>query len=144
MHKLRGGAGNVGARAIHRLATQAEAACAAGDRELASQLAQRLAVELQSLRHSAEPMFEAARGQAGPAEAVARAQDGSIEPQRIVDLITLLRQQSLQASDQFNAISSQIRSLLGDRTYQRVRRQIDNLQYGDAATALETASSPAG
>ena len=64
MHKLRGSAGMLGAKAIQQLAGEAEAACAAGEVERAARLATRLATMLQRLEQSAAPVFEAARAQA--------------------------------------------------------------------------------
>src|SRR6202040_2358592 len=57
MHKLRGSAGMLGATAIHQLAGEAEAACAAGAVERAAQLATKLATQLQQLHQHAAPAF---------------------------------------------------------------------------------------
>jgi glycosylphosphatidylinositol transamidase (GPIT) subunit GPI8 len=53
------------------------------------------------------------------------------------DLIDLLRQQSLSATDHFTSISSQLRRHLSKDSYALVRDHIDNLQFRDAANALE-------
>jgi CheY-like chemotaxis protein len=135
LHKLRGSAGLLGAKAIQQLAGEAEAACAAGQLELAAHLATRLATELQRLERSANPLLEAARAQADDA---ALADGDALEPRALADLVDLLRQQSLSALDRFNAISPQLRRRLGKESFERVRDHIDNLRFSDAARALET------
>jgi PAS domain S-box-containing protein len=61
-HKLKGGAGLLGAMGIHRLAGEAEAACVAGERRDVERLAGELAAGLTRLRASAR----AALGATGP------------------------------------------------------------------------------
>jgi HPt (histidine-containing phosphotransfer) domain-containing protein len=134
MHKLRGGAGMLGATAIHQLAGEAEAACAAGEVDRATYLATRLAVLLQRLRESAAPALAA-----DPAETEEEAPyvGARIEPQVLADFIDLLRQQSLSAMDRFGALSRPLRSHLGKESYELVRNHIDNLNFSEAANALE-------
>jgi len=134
MHKLRGSAGLVGATTIHRLATQAEAACLAGNGESAAQLAARLASELALLRLSATPAFRRA---ADKAEKTTHADIGELEPQALSALVTLLRDQNLAAWDSFSAISPQLRCDLGKESFNRVRELMDKLQFSAAADALE-------
>jgi PAS domain S-box-containing protein len=135
MHKLRGGAGMLGARAIQELAGEAEAACAAGDVDRAAHLATRLAALLQRLRASAAP----ALADLAQTQEESPFTGAKIEPQALADFIDLLRQQSLSAMDRFGSISRQLESLLGKESYELVRSQIDNLQFSDAADALEEA-----
>jgi PAS domain S-box-containing protein len=133
MHKLRGSAGMLGAKAIQQLACESEAACAAGDAARAAQLATRLATILQRLQQSAAPALMAAQTQ----EAATLSNRAELEPQDLVDLVELLRQQSLSAIDYFSSISPQLRGLLSEESYELVRNHIDNLQFTDAANALE-------
>src|SRR5450631_579236 len=134
MHKLRGGAGMLGAAAIQQLAGEAEAACAAGEVDRATYLATRLAALLQRLQRSA-----AATLAANPAKTEEEAPlvGATIEPQALADLIDLLRQQSLSAMDRFSSLSRPLQSVLGKESYELVRSHIDNLQFSDAANALE-------
>jgi HPt (histidine-containing phosphotransfer) domain-containing protein len=60
MHRLRGGACMLGAKAIFKLAGEVEATCASGEIERAKILANKLAIELQRMRSSAERVFIAA------------------------------------------------------------------------------------
>jgi HPt (histidine-containing phosphotransfer) domain-containing protein len=142
MHKLKGVAGTLGAKAIQRLAGEAEAACVAGEVKRAAHLATRLASQLQGLRQSASPTLKAARAQAEGS--LALLSDGEIEPQVLVDLVDRLRQQSLSVLDRFTSISPQLRRLLGKDSYEVVRNHIDNLQFRDAANALEECLSFGG
>ena len=134
MHKLRGSAGLLGATAIHELAGEAEAACVAGEVKSAAHLAKRIAIQLQGLRRSAAIAFKAAQA---PAEAAAPPSDGELEPQAIVDFVNLLREQSLSAVDRFSFISPSLLRLLGMDLFDLVGSCIDNLQFSDAADALE-------
>jgi len=133
MHKLRGSAGMLGAKAIHQLAGEAEAACVAGEVDLASDLAASLAALLQRLKESAAPALNASYG--NTEEEVASEEE--LEPRALADLVDLLRQQSLSAMDRFRTISPQLRRHLSASSYELVRDHIDNLQFSDAATALE-------
>ena len=123
----------LGAKAIHLLAGEAEAACVAGEVDLASDLAASLAALLQRLKECAAPALNASY--ANTKEEVASGVE--LEPQALTDLVGLLRQQSLSAMDRFRSISPQLRRLLSTSSYELVRDHIDNLQFSDAATALE-------
>ena len=134
MHKLKGSAGMLGAKTIQRLASEAEAASAANEVERASQLATRLSAELQRLHQNAAPVFTATQAEA---EEAALPSGGELEPQVVAGLIDLLRQQSLSATDHFSSLSPQLRRLLSKDSYELVRDHIRNLQFSDAANALE-------
>ena len=134
MHKLRGSAGLLGARAIQQLAGEAEAACTAGDVERASCLATSLGTQLRRLQLAAAPALRSA--QAAVEDEVLPVED-ELEPHDVADLINLLREQSLAAVDRFGSISPQLRRLLSKDSYELVRDHIDNLQFSDAASTLE-------
>jgi hypothetical protein len=57
LHKLKGSAAMLGARAIAQLAAEGDAACANGDIARAAPLATRIAIQLQRLREHALPAF---------------------------------------------------------------------------------------
>jgi HPt (histidine-containing phosphotransfer) domain-containing protein len=134
MHKLRGSAGMLGAKAIAQLAAEAEVASGAGEIERTAGLAARLAIQLQQLRQSVECAFV---GAPPDAEEAGVASAAALEPQRLVDLVERLRQNSLSALGCFNAMSPQLRHVLGERTYNVVRAQMDSLQFSGAAESLE-------
>ncbi len=135
MHKLRGSAGLLGAKAIQRLAGEAEAACVGGDVALAGPLAQDLASELHRLRQSAEPAFQSRQA---PAEEVPVQGGDPLEMDALTELVGLLRQQKLSAMDRFKALSPQLRSHFSRGAYERVAEYLDSLRFSDAADILET------
>jgi hypothetical protein len=61
MHKLRGGACMLGAKAACELAGNVEDACNRGDHDRAAQLSTRLAGEIQRLRDNARPLLAGAQ-----------------------------------------------------------------------------------
>jgi CheY-like chemotaxis protein len=134
MHKLRGSAGLLGAKAIQRLAGEAEAACVGGDVALAGPLAEELASELYRLRQSAEPAFASRQA---PAEEVLLQGGDSLEMDALAEFVGLLRQQKLSAMDCFKTLSPQLRGHLRQGDYERVEEHLDNLRFGDAADILE-------
>jgi CheY-like chemotaxis protein len=134
MHKLRGSAGMLGARAIQQLAGEAEVACAAGDVERASSLATSLGAQLRRLQLAAAPALRSV--QAAVEDEVLPVGD-ELKPHDLADLINLLREQSLAAVDRFGSISPQLRRLLSKDSYELVRDHIGNLQFSDAASTLE-------
>jgi PAS domain S-box-containing protein len=137
MHKLRGSAGMLGALEIQRLAGAAEAACAAADARGAARLAADLASHLQRLAQGATRIFvdEPLLRDGAPLAAA-----GAPDPRLVTELIGLLRQQSLAALDRFGAVAPELRRRLGERPYARLLEQVENLQFGEAADALEAAS----
>jgi PAS domain S-box-containing protein len=139
MHKLKGSAGMLGARSIQHLAAEAEAASRAGELERAAELAARLDVELHQLLESAGPALSAERG--SQVSHVAQAGEAVLEPQLLVALIDLLRQQNLAAVGRFGAISSQLALRLGPGPFAQVLLHMDNLRFDDAIKVLE--QSPA-
>ena len=135
MHKLRGSAGLLGAKAIQRLAGEAEAACVEGDVALAAPLAVDLASQLHRLRQSAEPAFQLR--QAPVLDEIV--QDGDpLEMAALAELVDLLRQQKLSAMDRFKTLSPQLRGHLKLGDYERVEEHLDSLRFSDAADILET------
>ncbi len=133
MHKLRGSAGLLGATSIQAIAAEAEAACRAGEVDRAAALAARVATRLASLRERAGPAFAAPRAVAGMPVS-----DGDeVEPASLSGLLALLRQQNLSAAERFSALGPSLLRRMGRGSYERVREQIDNLRYNEAADAIE-------
>jgi hypothetical protein len=60
IHKLRGGACMLGAKAVYELAGDVEDACNRGDHDRAAQLSTRLTGEIQRLRENARPVLAGA------------------------------------------------------------------------------------
>jgi PAS domain S-box-containing protein len=135
MHKLKGSAGMLGAKAIHQLAGEAEAACASGEAKRAVRVALQLVGKLQGLRQSAACALAEPPTQAEDGTALTGSQE--LDPKAMADFLTLLRQQRVAAIDLFGQLSPQLRQLLSTDSFERVRKHIGNLQFSDAAKTLE-------
>jgi HPt (histidine-containing phosphotransfer) domain-containing protein len=133
IHRLRGGACMLGAKAVVELAGEVETACVSGQIERAKILANGLAVELQRVRSSAERVFVAARIEDGDGAGGAAVEPG---PPLLVELDALLRQQNPAALDRFSDIGPQLKYFMGAVSYGIMCRHIDNLEFEAAADEL--------
>ena len=130
LHKLRGGAGMLGARRIAQLAGDAEAACRAQQPPHTARLLRGLGQHLQQLQRDAAPVLDAL--------AVAPT-DGApqpLDPASLQSLLRLLRERSLAALDHFSAASAPLQRLLDPAAFERLRQHIDNLEFDEAAKVL--------
>jgi HPt (histidine-containing phosphotransfer) domain-containing protein len=134
MHKLKGTAGILGAKAIQLLAGKVEAACAARDLEGSRELVAKLAVQLDLLRLSAASALAAARLVPEEPE---QWNEAGVEPRHIAELVQLLRGQNLSAVQRFDSLTSQLRRFLGPVAFDVVREQVKSLQFEKAAEVLE-------
>jgi PAS domain S-box-containing protein len=135
MHKLRGCAGMLGAKAIQQLAGEAETAYAAGATDRASALVARLATQLQGLQRSAAPVLSARSSEADREPADVGVELG---PEALADFIALLRQQRLAATDRFTLLLPQLRRLLPADEFRTLRGDMENLRFSEAAESLDT------
>jgi len=140
MHKLKGSAGVLGAKAIQQLAAEAEQAGAAGNLGSLRELTARLAVQLHQLSLSAAAMLAAAP----PPAADAAPDEEWLDPRQLVELVQSLRLQNLSALKRFNSVAPQLRRILGSTSFDLVRQHMDRLQFDEAANALENGASPGG
>ena len=135
MHNLKGSAGTLGAKSIQRLAAQAEVACRAHQADQTAPLFLALTQQLHHLHRSAASMLDAAT------EVVVdddERQELALDPSQLVTLLELLRQLDLAALESFSALSPQLRRALGKESYAVLHKQIDNLQFADAAKTLDS------
>lgn len=137
LHKLKGSASMLGAHAIAQLAAAAEQACAAGEMRQVQELGAQLFTALTALREQAGVLLQATRTQR---QIVILPSDEALEPLLVGELVHLLRQQDLSARQRFNALAPGLRRLMGALRYDSCRSQIDQLQFADAADALEDCS----
>jgi PAS domain S-box-containing protein len=135
MHKLRGGACMLGAKAVHALAGQVEAACLGGNLAQAGELSSRLSNEMLLVSKSARPVIAAERTRADNLLLTGAV---PIAPSLFKELNALLRKQSLAAVDSFRSLSPQLRQSMGHAVYEQVRLHIDNLQFEEASNLLES------
>ena len=141
MHKLKGIAGMLGAKQIHALAAQTEAACIAGDAPRVAALAATLATHLQRLRDSGAPLVNAARAQS---DVAAVSEDPALTVPLVRELVHLLRQQNLSAMDRFRCIEPQLRRHLEASVDDALRRHMDALEFATVAEILESHLERAG
>jgi PAS domain S-box-containing protein len=134
MHKLRGGARLLGAKVIAELAGEAETACRAGDAARVARVTAELDTRLQALARSAAPVLAAMAADAAEVDAP---ENGEIDPGVVARLMELLRGKDLASLDYFSAVAPQLRQLLGKQSFLNVQRHVDNLQFKEAARALE-------
>ena len=133
MHKLRGSAGMLGVNAVQQLAGEAEQACAEGQTKKARQLLRKLDAQMDSLQQSAAPYLDAYDKlvDAVPAES-----GPPLAPEDLAGLCDLLQQQNMLAIQRFEELAAQIKALLGPERFARLRDDMDNLQFNDAAQVL--------
>jgi CheY-like chemotaxis protein len=136
MHKLRGGACMLGAKTVHALAAEIEAACLHGDIGHAAELHGRLSNEILLVNKSARSSIAAERARA---DSVLLTGAPPTAPSPFKELNALLRKQSLAAVESFESLSPRIRQSLGQANYEQLRSYIDNLQFEEASTLLESA-----
>jgi PAS domain S-box-containing protein len=142
MHKLTGAAGMLGANAIQQLAVDARAACVTGEGKRVARLAKALGVEIKRLGESAAPVLEEARAHADEALRAVAPRVEALKPEQLAELILSLRQQSLSARHRFDALSGDLRSMLGDGKFKIVRDQVENLKFMEAAKVIEDSGPP--
>jgi PAS domain S-box-containing protein len=143
MHKLNGSAGMLGANAVQQLAIDARAACVAGETKRLERLADALVIELLRLGQSAEPVLRTAKRRVSEAHKPPGVED-ALTPEVVTELIGALRQQSLSALCRFDAVSSQLRSMLGEKKFEVVRDLLDDLKFIAAAETLAESNSDRG
>ena len=134
MHKLRGGAGTLGAKTLQRLAHETEEACLAGALERAAALVPEVLEHLQTLSADAAAFLASPPPQAPEAPAL---QEAAADPQLLQSLAGLLRQQNLAALDHCNTAAGPLRRLMGAANYETLRSHVNNLRFGAAVTLLE-------
>jgi len=138
-HKLKGGAGMIGANRIMRLAGAAETTLLK-DRSLGAieKILQQLASALTTLREEAEPYLE--RRPANEANSEHAAGDPQhIKTTEIDELCTLLDAHNLSAIERFGAVSQSLRDNLHSARFDRLSEAIDNLDFTQAAALLREA-----
>lgn len=134
MHKLRGGAGALGAKAIAQAAGQIESACVTGIAQAVVPLILQLADQLQELKQDAAPFLGMAEAE-HPQEA-ADAQ-GDMDAAALRGLLDSLKRQELTAAGLFQALQEPLLKLLGPTVYTQVLNDMQGLRYGAVAAVLE-------
>jgi PAS domain S-box-containing protein len=138
-HKLKGGAGAIGATEVMRLAGEVEDALEAGQPpESIEGILRLLATALTALRSEAARMVE--QDTAACAIRVATpGQRRNATAGDLKELCTMLECQNLAAIDRFALLSESLGETLGAVEFAPVRAAIDNLEFQDGARLLRLA-----
>ncbi len=141
LHKLKGGAGMIGATTVHHLAGAAEAALAADQGpDMVGALLRQLAAAFTALGEELGPML-AAVPVAGPG--LTEQPDAPVVAtlKSIDRLLQLLDEQNIDVLEQLSAISPSLRERLGEACFTRLQEAVNSLDFSTAAVLLR-ASPP--
>ena len=131
LHKLKGSAGMLGAKAIQELAGLAEMDCRApaAATPRVPDWGPRLAAQLRELMNAASAVTEAPMLWLPPAE-----DDGS--PLPLDSLLELLRGNQLQAVDEFKALAPRLRQRMAAASHDALCEHMGMLRFGEAVKLL--------
>ena len=138
LHKLKGSAGMLGAKAIEQLAALAESDCRATDAEATPQAPDwgpRLAALLHELRRAAAAVTEPPKPVVEPPP-----DDGS--PLLLESLLALLRGNQLQALDEFKALAPRLQQRMDPASHGALCEHMAGLRFNDAARLLMALAQP--
>jgi PAS domain S-box-containing protein len=132
MHKLRGGAGQIGAKGLSQLAERIEQACRADDFRRATAMLPELEAMLQRLSTAVERLPKVnekvlARPSLSPAQAAEAA----------TELLPLLEEQSLDAIDRAKQLAPALQALLEPDQLAELGELIDSLRFAEAHQLLQ-------
>ncbi|MBX3607886.1 MAG: PAS domain S-box protein [Piscinibacter sp.] len=138
LHKLRGIAGNLGAKGLALAAGRAEEACRAEEEARAAAAIRETAALLQRLRAEAAPILQREDAVApGPAAAAPP------DAERLRQLRASLVQRDMAALGQFDSLSASLRCHLGPQVFEQVRSHLYGLRFDDALRLLEEPAADA-
>ena len=133
LHKLKGSAGLLGAGMIRDLAGQGEQACRVGEFVQAGQTVALLAAAVARLRHA---ISGAAAMKLAPDTGPDIEVTGTLDPEKLAELRSLLCQNNLLALQRFSELTPHLRTLLGHEAFARLCEQVDNLEFSEAGNEL--------
>ena len=138
LHKLRGSAGSLGARRVHRLATDAEAQLKRDPRDPgAARVLHQLAAAVAALVDHARPVLDAHRAQP-PRDADPAAPPPSADALRV--LSALLAQQDLAALDYVRELGPGLRAACGELRAREISDAVERLEFARAAALVAGAA----
>ncbi|MBF0152326.1 MAG: response regulator [Magnetococcales bacterium] len=144
LHKLRGSAGNTGAKAIHRMAGELETLLRAHPDEDITNRLPLLDAALQKLARAAAPHL-APPATPAPDHGVASPRAEAIPPadQAAIDaLLTALEQQNCAATSLFEALAPTLSAHLGAAELDQLTHAINSLSFDEALKQLATLKKP--
>jgi CheY-like chemotaxis protein len=132
MHKLRGGAGQLGARTIHDLARRIEEGFVNGSARRAVVLVKSLTLQLEQLRASAYTSFASE-----PLSELVPAASSPGNPPPLAEVVRLLREQNLAVLREVHEIYPWARMAWGDQRFDQFVQHLEHLRFAEAAAILE-------
>ncbi|MEO5341552.1 MAG: response regulator [Magnetococcus sp. MYC-9] len=136
LHKLRGVAGNLGAREINRMAGELESLLRTRPDEALSDRLLLLDRALQSLAHAAAPYMVV------PTPPAAESSNPPpLEPETLSMLMTALEQQSFEAIALFDACAPALSACWGEKEVALLAEAIGGLRFDEASKRLATLSA---
>ena len=145
VHRLRGSAGQLGAKGIFELGARIEAHCRVGERERAAELSGSFERALLELCTAIRTRSRSPDPDDPPCAVTSPL--GESDPETLDRLMALLAEQDLSALDAAGRMGPQLKTKLGDEAFQRLRQHLDRLEFSEAGSLLSSASardSPAG
>lgn len=139
MHKLRGAAGMLGVDAVHQLAGQIEKGLRNKVADDLNPALADLALQLQRLRLTWSSLT--VRSSAG-AKARSGVPPPSLDAHAVQRLIAQLKQQSLGAIEQFEALAPSLQTAMGGQRYSELREAMQNLRFQEAAQLVGSIKAP--
>lgn len=140
LHKLAGGAGLLGAKAIHRLAKEAETRLLAGSQDLdgLETLLAALADHLAALARAARPHLEAAaRAKEEQEVAVAAPSDLAQETAALAELKAQLAGRRMAALAQYQRLAPTLHGTLSADDFSHLEAAMERLDFKAALAVLE-------
>lgn len=142
LHKLRGSAGLVGARALQDLASAAEALLAdEPESALLPPLLERIATEFGNLAEAASPLLEDAARRRNDLR-LARAQAQPLDTAALRTFRDLLRGHEMSALDRFEDWAVALRDHLGDTRFAALDEAVAGFRFAEALVLLEGLEIP--
>lgn len=134
LHNLKGSAGTLGASKLHQLAMQAEEQARSLQSEALAVSLNLLSAHLTELEREAQPVLERVRDE----ENAQLFSPTPLDKQALQSLLTLLLDFNFAAEKPFLALTPALRHHLGAQSFEVLKRQIEDLKYGDAAMTIQT------
>jgi len=142
LHKLRGSAGLVGARALQDLASAADALLAdEPESALFQPLLERIATEFANLAEAAAPLLEDAARRRNDLR-LARAHAQPLDASALATLRTLLRDHEMSALDRFEDWAAALRDHLGDTRFAALDEAVSGFRFAEALVLLQGLEIP--
>lgn len=144
LHKVCGGAGQLGATKLQDLAGAAERAARTGDVARVSGLMPRVSLELKLLHANAARLIGEGRAERPPPQPALAPDPVACDTEKVWDLVGQLRAQEFAVLDAMTELAGPLQRRLGEARFQRVDSAIQALRFAEAAAEIEAALAEEG